>query len=103
MAGLSYAIRLVSGLRRPKREVPGLDLAGVVQAVGSGVTRFRPGDEVFGIGQGSFAEYAPAREDKLADKPPGRASSRPPPSPSPGSRRFARSTRSGTCSPGSTC
>ena len=69
MAGMPYAMRLVSGLRAPKRVVPGLDVAGVVVAVGSGVTRFGAGDEVFGISKGSFAEYAPAREDKLAHKP----------------------------------
>jgi NADPH:quinone reductase-like Zn-dependent oxidoreductase len=70
MAGLPYAIRLVSGVRHPKNEIPGLDVAGVVEAAGAAVTRFRPGDEVFGIGRGSFAEYAAAREDKLAHKPP---------------------------------
>jgi NADPH:quinone reductase-like Zn-dependent oxidoreductase len=69
MAGLPYAVRLVSGLRAPKRAVPGLDVAGVVVAVGSDVTRFQPGDEVFGISKGSFAEFAAAREDKLARKP----------------------------------
>jgi NADPH:quinone reductase-like Zn-dependent oxidoreductase len=70
MAGLPYAVRLLGfGLRAPKAPVPGLDLAGVVVAVGSEVTRFRPGDEVFGIGKGSFAELAAAREDKLALKP----------------------------------
>jgi NADPH:quinone reductase-like Zn-dependent oxidoreductase len=57
------------GVRRPKNPVPGLDVAGTVVAVGSDVTRFAVGDEVFGIGQGSFAEYATAREDKLARKP----------------------------------
>jgi NADPH:quinone reductase-like Zn-dependent oxidoreductase len=71
MAGLPYPIRLVSGLRAPKQLVPGLDAAGVVVATGTGVTRFRPGDEVFGIAKGSFAEFAAAREDKLATKPPG--------------------------------
>ena len=69
MAGLPYAVRLVSGLRAPKRVVAGNDVAGVVVAVGNEVTRFVVGDEVFGIGKGSFAEYAPAREDKLAKKP----------------------------------
>ena len=69
MAGVPYAVRLVSGLRAPKRVVPGLDVAGVVMAVGSEVTRFGAGDEVFGISKGSFAEYAAAREDKLAHKP----------------------------------
>src|SRR5690606_1928550 len=52
-----------------KTRVPGLDLAGVVVATGADVTRFQVGDEVFGIGRGSFAAYAAAREDKLALKP----------------------------------
>jgi NADPH:quinone reductase-like Zn-dependent oxidoreductase len=69
MAGLPYAVRLAYGLRTPKSPVPGFDLAGVVVAVGPGVTRFAPGDEVFGIGRGSFAEFAAAHEDKLAVKP----------------------------------
>ncbi len=69
MAGLPYAARLVAGLRAPKNPVPGLDVAGVVAAVGSDVTRFQPGDEVFGVSKGSFAEFAAAREDKLALKP----------------------------------
>jgi NADPH:quinone reductase-like Zn-dependent oxidoreductase len=60
---------LAVGLRAPKNPVPGLDVAGVVVAVGSKVTRFQAGDEVFGIGRGSFAEFAAAREDKLARKP----------------------------------
>ena len=69
-AGLPYLIRLAGyGIRSPKNPVPGADLAGVVEAVGKGVTRFQPGDEVFGIGRGSFAEYACARKDKLAAKP----------------------------------
>ena len=69
MAGMPYAARLAVGLRTPKNAVPGLDVAGVVVAVGSKVTRFQPGDEVFGISKGSFAEFAAAREDKLARKP----------------------------------
>jgi NADPH:quinone reductase-like Zn-dependent oxidoreductase len=70
MAGLPYAVRLMGfGLRAPKNPVPGFDVAGVVVAVGAGVTRFEPGDEVFGIGRGSFAEFTAAREDKLARKP----------------------------------
>jgi NADPH:quinone reductase-like Zn-dependent oxidoreductase len=70
MAGLPYPIRLAGyGLRAPKTAVLGADVAGVVEAVGSDVTRFRPGDEVFGIAKGSYAEYARAREDKLAPKP----------------------------------
>jgi NADPH:quinone reductase-like Zn-dependent oxidoreductase len=70
MTGLPYPIRLAGyGLRAPKNPVPGMDLAGTVEAVGTEVTRFRPGDEVFGIGKGTFAEYARAPEDKLAPKP----------------------------------
>ena len=69
MTGLPRMARLMTGLRTPKRRVPGLDLAGTVVAVGAGVSRFSPGDEVFGIGAGSFAEYAVAKEAKLARKP----------------------------------
>jgi len=70
MTGLPYPIRLAGyGLRAPKNPVPGSDLAGVVESVGKDVTRFQPGDEVFGIGKGSFAEFARAPENKLAPKP----------------------------------
>src|SRR5215208_1453933 len=70
MTGLPYPIRLAGyGLRAPKNPVIGSDMAGVVEAVGKNVTRFRPGDEVFGIGKGSYAEYVCALEDKLAPKP----------------------------------
>lgn len=69
MTGLPRMARLMSGLRTPKRRVPGLDLAGTVVAAGSNVTRFSPGDEVYGIGAGSFAEFAVAKEAKLARKP----------------------------------
>jgi NADPH:quinone reductase-like Zn-dependent oxidoreductase len=69
MAGLPYAVRPVAGLRAPKQVVPGFDVSGVVTAVGSAVTRVKVGDEVFGLAKGSFAEFAAAREDKLALKP----------------------------------
>jgi NADPH:quinone reductase-like Zn-dependent oxidoreductase len=70
MAGQPYMMRLLGfGFRGPKNPVPGLDVAGTVVAAGSKVTRFKPGDEVFGIARGSFAEYAAARKDKLARKP----------------------------------
>src|SRR5215218_1383302 len=70
MAGLPYPIRLAGyGLRAPKNPVIGSDVAGVVEAVGKDVSRFQPGDEVFGIGKGSYAEYVCALEDKLAPKP----------------------------------
>jgi len=68
MTGRPYLIRMM-GLRRPRQRLVGMDLAGIVEAVGTGVTRFQPGDEVFGDCQGSFAEYACAREDKIATKP----------------------------------
>jgi NADPH:quinone reductase-like Zn-dependent oxidoreductase len=70
MTGLPYPIRLAGyGLRAPKNPVLGADVAGVVEAVGNDVTRFQVGDEVFGIGKGSYAEYARAREDRLAPRP----------------------------------
>jgi NADPH:quinone reductase-like Zn-dependent oxidoreductase len=72
MTGLPYLIRLVVpdlGLRKPKIPVRGMDVAGTVEAVGTNVTRFQPGDEVFGWCDGSFAEYACAPEDQLAPKP----------------------------------
>jgi len=72
MTGLPYLIRIVVpalGLRKPKSPVLGMDVAGRVEAVGSKVTRFQPGDEVFGWCDGSFAEYASAPEDQLAAKP----------------------------------
>jgi NADPH:quinone reductase-like Zn-dependent oxidoreductase len=71
MTGRPYAMRLVTGLRRPKDQAMGLDLAGTVAAVGREVTRFEVGDAVFGFGQGSFAEFATAKEAKLASKPAG--------------------------------
>jgi len=70
MTGLPYLVRIAGfGLTRPKTPTPGLDLSGVVEAVGKNVTRFKPGDEVFGIGKGAYAEYAVAKETKLAPKP----------------------------------
>jgi NADPH:quinone reductase-like Zn-dependent oxidoreductase len=70
MTGLPYPIRLAGyGFRAPKNPVIGSDVAGVVEEVGKKVTRFQPGDEVFGIGKGSYAEYVCAGEDKLAPKP----------------------------------
>ncbi len=68
------AVRLMGGgLVRPKNKILGADFAGLVEAVGKDITRFRPGDEVYGdisgSGGGSLAEYACAREDLLAPKP----------------------------------
>jgi NADPH:quinone reductase-like Zn-dependent oxidoreductase len=69
MRGLPYVARPVYGLRKPTNPVRGTDVAGVVEAVGASVTRFKPGDEVFGWADGSYAEYAAAPQDKLALKP----------------------------------
>jgi NADPH:quinone reductase-like Zn-dependent oxidoreductase len=72
MTGLPYLIRVVVptlGLRGPKTPVLGMDVAGTVEEVGPNVTRFQPGDEVFGWCDGAFAEYAIAPEDQLTPKP----------------------------------
>jgi NADPH:quinone reductase-like Zn-dependent oxidoreductase len=70
MTGRPYLMRIMGfGFFGPKEAVAGLDLAGTVVEVGEGVTRFRVGDDVLGIGRGSFAELARAREDKLVKKP----------------------------------
>ncbi|MFZ0178548.1 MAG: NAD(P)-dependent alcohol dehydrogenase [Candidatus Dormiibacterota bacterium] len=71
MNGLPYIARPfpLYGMRRPKNAVRGTDVAGAVESVGTGVTRFRPGDEVFGWCTGAFADYAAASEDTLALKP----------------------------------
>jgi NADPH:quinone reductase-like Zn-dependent oxidoreductase len=70
MTGLPYLVRVMGyGLGKPKNGVRGRDVAGRVEAVGKHVTRFRPGDDVFGTCEGSFAEFATARQDRLALKP----------------------------------
>jgi NADPH:quinone reductase-like Zn-dependent oxidoreductase len=69
MRGLPYFIRLTSGLRRPKRTVLGVDLAGTVEKVGLNMTQFRAGDEVFGTCNGAFAEYVCGREQDFAPRP----------------------------------
>ena len=73
MTGLPYLIRLAGyGIRAPKVRVRGREVAGQVAALGRNVTGFRAGDEVFGICEGSFAEYACASPHKLVLKPPNR-------------------------------
>jgi len=69
VTGLPYIARLRYGLRKPKHSVPGFDVAGRIEAVGKNVDRLRPGDEVFGWCDGSFAEYASVPSDQLARKP----------------------------------
>jgi NADPH:quinone reductase-like Zn-dependent oxidoreductase len=69
MTGTPWVARPTMGLRKPKANRPGLDLAGVVGAVGGDVTRFRPGDEVFGTGAGTLAERVTVAEDALVAKP----------------------------------
>ncbi len=70
MTGTPYLIRLAGyGITKPKNPIPGLDVAGRVIAVGTNVTRFAPGDDVFGIANGSLAEFAVANEEKLSAKP----------------------------------
>ena len=69
MTGTPYLVRLATGLRAPKTRVRGMDVAGRVEAVGAKVTRFEPGDEVFGVCEGAFADFAVAKPDKLVPKP----------------------------------
>jgi NADPH:quinone reductase-like Zn-dependent oxidoreductase len=72
MGGAPYIVRRIFGLRKPsitRPGRPGVDVAGQAEAVGKNITRFKPGDEVFGVCRGAFAEYACASESKLALKP----------------------------------
>ena len=69
MAGLPSAMRVATGFRSPKAQNPGRCLAGVVEAVGSEVAGFKPGDEVYGTGTGAFAEYVLVQPERLAIKP----------------------------------
>ncbi len=72
LTGKPYLVRVIGyGFRGPKSPVPGRDVSGVVKELGSGVTGFAVGDEVFGTCEGSFAEYAVARVSRLARKPEG--------------------------------
>jgi NADPH:quinone reductase-like Zn-dependent oxidoreductase len=68
MKGKPRILRLFFGLRKPRLGRPGVDAAGEVEAVGSNVTQFKPGDEVFGACRGAFAEYACTAESKIAMK-----------------------------------
>ena len=69
MSGKPYTMRLATGLTKPKQRVLGMDVSGVVEAVGAEVTRFKVGDAVFGAASRTFAEFTCAREDQLCLKP----------------------------------
>src|SRR5262249_25418876 len=69
MGGTPYFLRMMAGLSKPKNPRLGFDVAGRVEAVGRSVTRFKPGDKVFGTCRGAFAEYACASESALGIKP----------------------------------
>ena len=69
MKGKPHCFRILFGLRKPRLTRPGVDVAGQVEAVGKSVMQFKPGDEVFGICKGAFAEYVCAPESGLAIKP----------------------------------
>jgi NADPH:quinone reductase-like Zn-dependent oxidoreductase len=69
MTGSPFVMRFATGLRKPKNAVLGTDVAGTVEAVGKGVKRLRPGDDVFGWCTGAFADYASATEDQFIPKP----------------------------------
>ena len=71
LRGTPYVMRLGAGLRRPSEIRLGVDYSGVVESVGAGVTRFKPGDEVFGARTGAFGEYVAAKSDgSVVLKPP---------------------------------
>jgi NADPH:quinone reductase-like Zn-dependent oxidoreductase len=69
MRGTPYFVRILAGLRKPKDTRLGVDVAGKIEEVGSSVTQFKPGDEVFGSCRGAFAEYACTSESALVMKP----------------------------------
>lgn len=69
MRGTPYLMRIMAGWRKPTVTRLGVDVAGQVEAVGKNVTQFQPGDEVFGVCKGAFAEYVCAPEGSLASKP----------------------------------
>jgi NADPH:quinone reductase-like Zn-dependent oxidoreductase len=102
MVGRPLLVRFVVGFPRPKDYVPGWDLAGRIEAVGSAVSSFQPGDAVYGAVSHAFAEYVSAAAVKFAMKP-SSPSSRPRPCPR---RRLLRSracAMRGRCSQGSGC
>ncbi len=69
LTGTPLVARVLTGMRRPKSRIRGRDVAGRIEAVAPNVTRFQPGDDVFGVCEGSFAEYALASQDAIAHMP----------------------------------
>ncbi|GAB4327188.1 MAG: NAD(P)-dependent alcohol dehydrogenase [Candidatus Zixiibacteriota bacterium] len=70
VTGLPYLVRIMGyGFSKPKANIPGWDLSGTVEAVGETVTQFKPGDQVFGLSNGSFAEFVCTHERNLVHKP----------------------------------
>jgi NADPH:quinone reductase-like Zn-dependent oxidoreductase len=69
MRGTPYLIRMMTGLSKPKTARLGVDVAGLVEAVGRNITQFKPGDEVFGGCRGAFAEYVCTSESAVVMKP----------------------------------
>jgi NADPH:quinone reductase-like Zn-dependent oxidoreductase len=69
LRGVPYVMRLGIGLRKPRREIPGLDIAGQIEAVGTNVEQLRPGDEVFGWCNGAFADYVCTSQNNVLPKP----------------------------------
>ena len=105
MAGKPYMARPVLGFSRPKVPIRGWDVSGTVEAVGSAVTEFAPGDEVMGEAQrGSFAELTVAPADKLVPKPPRLSFEQAAALPVSGTTAIQASfATTGTCSRGSRC
>ncbi len=104
MTGLPYLVRIMGfGLRKPKNPILGTDVAGVVESVGRNVTQLRPGDDVFGTCDGSLAEYACARADKLAPSRWGSRTSRRPRCPRRGAPHCRACATWAGSRPGSRC
>jgi NADPH:quinone reductase-like Zn-dependent oxidoreductase len=100
MHGKPYLARLALGLRRPRRRVPGLDLVGTIVEVGASVAGWSVGDEVYGIGKGSFAEYAAADPAKLSRRPAGLTDEQAAVVPVSGLTAWQAVTRAGRIEPG---
>jgi NADPH:quinone reductase-like Zn-dependent oxidoreductase len=112
VTGWPYVLRLMgAGVSRPKNPIPGTDMAGIVECVGKGVSRFRPGNAVFGetiakqqwINGGAFAEYVSVPQDLLALKPDNVTFNRPPRSSRPVTSPYRTSGTPADCGRGEPC